>query len=160
MADPDGTIANPSQVELTSPRSALNQKIMAGIIITFVLAGCVIAIVMSDAWWQVVLWSAVALFMLIIGFGLGVNAGDAARATVALQAVGVTVRAEVLAAQVVRGVEDLSYDLTLWITLPDGTGFQVEHRCGEYTCIAAARQPGSMVAVLVDPTVRTWGVIH
>ena len=51
--------------------------------------------------------------------------------------------------------EDTSYELALWIPLPDG-GFRAWHLCGRCSNL----EIGNRIPVLVDPVVRTWAVLH
>ncbi|WP_367128187.1 hypothetical protein [Saccharothrix sp. HUAS TT1] len=160
MVEPAGALPNPSQVRLTDPRSARAQRITAWGVVVVGLTGGTVAVVFSDAWWQVALWISATLLVVLIGWGIGASASNDARETAALRATGVAARAEVLAAERVDDHEDVSYDLTLWITPPGGVGFQVEHRCDKLTCVTAAQRPTALLDVLVDPAVRTWGVVH
>ncbi|MFE9748147.1 hypothetical protein ACFYOT_24850 [Saccharothrix saharensis] len=156
MVDPP---PNPTQVRLTSPRSARAQKTLAAVAAVALLVGGAITVARSDTWWEGALWLAVFLLVILIVVSIGASAGEDARATAALRATAVPARAEVVGAEYIDD-EDPAYLLTLWITPPGGTGFRVRHRCDNLTCVTAAQQPDAVLDVLVDPEVRTWAVVH
>lgn len=151
---------NPTQVRLTSPRSARAQKVLATVVGVGVLVGGTITVVRSDTWWEVVLWVAASLLVVFIAVGIGASAAEDARASAALRATAVPARAEVVGSEHIDDGENTAYLLTLWITPPGGTGFQVLHRCDDYTCVTAAGRSGAVLDVLVDPALRTWAVVH
>ncbi|NUT93267.1 MAG: hypothetical protein HOY78_14730 [Saccharothrix sp.] len=159
MTDSGGFPPNPSQVWLTGPGAARAQKVVGGFLVVSTLVAGTLGVVYADAAWEIVLWVAGALVMVLIGLGIAARAGEDARETVALRERGVAARAEVLSAEENAG-DDVSFALTLWIALPGGAGFQVVHSCGNDTCVNAARRSDAVVEVLVDPVVRTWAVVH
>ncbi|WP_141974811.1 hypothetical protein [Saccharothrix saharensis] len=151
---------NPTQVRLTSPRSARVQKTLAAVVAVAVLVGGTITVARSDTWWEVALWVAASLLVLFIAVSIGASAAEDARASAALRATAVPSRAAVVGAEYIDDGETTAYLLTLWITPPGGTGFQVQHRCDDLTCVTAAQRPDPVLDVLVDPEVRTWAVVH
>ena len=147
-------------MRLTSPRSARAQKTLAAVVATAVLVGGTITVARSDTWGEAAVWVAAALLVLFIALGIGASAAEDARASAALRATAVPSRADVVGAEHIDDGETTAYLLTLWITPPGVTGFQVRHRCDNLTCVTAAQRPDSMLDVLVDPEVRTWAVVH
>ncbi|RDI17112.1 hypothetical protein [Lentzea flaviverrucosa] len=142
---------NPAEVTLTTPGSARAQRIVAGAAIAAVVPAMVWLAFSGQQWWAIVLWE---LGLLVVLFGLLAiwsTAAESAKETVALRAKGTVVVAEVLDSTAHDDGEGVSHELTLWI--PSGGGFEVHHRCGHYSGEQHLR-------VLVDPVVRTWGVVH
>lgn len=89
--------------------------------------------VVVDSWWLV----------LIVGLGGAL-----------------AILAEVVEAERVETADDVVYEMVLRIPSPDGTAFDVEHRCSHYSCAAATRQSSTGQPVIVDPATRVWAVIH
>ncbi|MCE6997491.1 hypothetical protein LZG04_22210 [Saccharothrix sp. S26] len=151
---------NPTQVRLTSPRSARAPKILAAVVAVGALVGGTNTVARSQTWWEVVLWVGASLLVILVAVSIGATAAEDARASAALRATAVPARAEVVEAEYVDEGDDPAYRLTLWITPPGGVGFPVEHRCDHLTCVTAAGRSDAVLDVLVDPTVRTWAVVH
>lgn len=143
--------ANPAEVSLTSPRSALGQRVLAGLTITALAGGMAVLAFSDEPWWSILLWELGMLVVVILVMALWATAGESAKETASLRARGTTVVAEVLDSTAHDDGESVSHVLTLWI--PAGGGFQVHHRCDRY-------EGEQHFEVLVDPVVRTWAVVH
>ncbi|MFJ5985761.1 hypothetical protein [Lentzea sp. NPDC092896] len=143
--------ANPVEVSLTSPRSALVQRVLAGLTITALAGGMTAVAVSDESWWSILLWELGMLVVVVLMLALWSTAGESAKETASLRAKGTTVVAEVLDSTAHDDGESVSHELTLWI--PSGGGFQVYHRCDRY-------EGQQHFEVLVDPVVRTWAVVH
>jgi len=111
----------------------------------------------GEPWWAILLWDLGMLFVALIMLAIWGSAGQSAKETAALVAAGKQVLGEVTDKSVYDDSDDVYYDLTVWIPLPDG-GFEVTHRCSHSGC--SARRTGEKLTVLVDPVVRTWAVVH
>jgi hypothetical protein len=142
---------NPAEVVLTSPRSALAQRVFSGFTIAALAGGMALLAFSDEPWWAIALWELGMLFVVVIMFALWSSAGESARETVSLRARGTTVVAEVLDSTEHDDGESVSHSLRLWI--PVSGGFEVHHKCNHYDGEQHLR-------VLVDPVVRTWGVVH
>ncbi|GGM85814.1 hypothetical protein GCM10011609_22540 [Lentzea pudingi] len=142
---------NPSEVSLTSPRSALAQRVFAGFTITAVAGGMAVLAFSDEPWWAILLWELAMLVVVVLMLALWATAGESAKETAALRARATAVVAEVLDSTRHDDGETVSHELTLWI--PSGGGFQVHHRCDRY-------EGEQHLEVLVDPVVRTWAVVH
>jgi len=142
---------NPAEVTLTSPRSALAQRVVAGLAIAAVVPAMVWLVFSAQPWWAIALWEFGLLVVLFGMLAIWSTAAESAKETVALRATGTTVAAEVLDSTAHDDGEGVSHELTLWI--PSGDGFEVHHRCGHYN-------GEQRLMVLVDPVVRTWAVVH
>ncbi|MGW6443160.1 hypothetical protein [Lentzea sp. NPDC055074] len=143
--------ANPAEVSLTSPRSALVQRVLAGITIAALAGGMAVLAFSDEPWWSILLWELGMLVVVVLMLALWATAGESAKETASLRARGTTVVAEVLDSSAHDDGESVSHELTLWI--PSGGGFQVHHRCDRY-------EGEQHLEVLVDPVVRTWAVVH
>lgn len=143
---------NPAEVTLTSPRSALAQRVVAGFGLAATVAGMVALAFSGEPWWAIVLWELGLLVAVIFCAAIWSSAGSDAQETVALRAKGTVVVAEVLDSTAEDDGDSISHVLRLWIPV-SGDGFEVHHRCHHY-------DGEKHVSVLVDPVVRTWGVIH
>ncbi|WP_434443487.1 hypothetical protein [Lentzea sp. E54] len=150
---------NPAEVSLTSPRSALAQRVLAGVTIAATAAGMVLFAFSDEPWWAIALWELGMLVVVFLMLALWATATESAKETVALRASSTTVAGEILDGSVYEESDDITYELTLWIPLPDG-GFQVRHRCSHHVCSAAAKRGDGQLTVLVDPKVHTWAVVH
>ena len=142
----------PAEVILTSPRSALGQRVVAGVGLVSTVAGMVVLAVSGLAWWWIVLGELALLVTVLFCAAIWSSAGTDAQETVALRAKGTVVVAEVLDSTTEDDGDSISHVLKLWIPV-SGDGFEVHHRCRHY-------DGEKQVRVLVDPVVRTWGVIH
>ncbi|MFD7657169.1 hypothetical protein ACFV4N_24605 [Actinosynnema sp. NPDC059797] len=74
---------DPTQVRLISPRAARAQKVLATVVGVGVLVGGTITVVHSDTWWEVVLWVAASLLVVLIAVSIGASAAEDARASAA-----------------------------------------------------------------------------
>ncbi|HUQ61417.1 hypothetical protein [Lentzea sp.] len=148
---------NPAEVSLTSPRSAVAQRVIAGLSAAAVVAAMVVLALSGQPWWAILLWDLGLLVVVFIMLAIWFTAGESAKQTTALLAVGKQVLGEVVGRTEDDDGEDVHYELALWVPLPDG-GFQATHRCRRAEC--SRRQPGDRLTVLVDPKVRTWAVPH
>ncbi|MEU3642102.1 hypothetical protein AB0E59_01880 [Lentzea sp. NPDC034063] len=144
--------ANPAEVSLTSPRSATAQRLVSGLALVAVVAGGVAVAFSGEPWWAIVLWEFALLVTAVICAAIWASAGESAKETAALRAKGITVVAEVLDSTAHDDGESVSHALTLWIPASGG-GFEVRHHCDHY-------DGEQHLQVLVDPAVRTWGVVH
>ena len=145
-------VANPAEVTLTTPRSALVQRVIAGAAIAALAGGMAVLAFSDQAWWAILLWE-LGMFVVLFGMlALFSSAGESAKETSALRARGTVVVAEVLGSTAHDDGESVSHELRLWVPVPGG-GFEVHHRCDRY-------DGEQHFHVLVDPVVRTWGVVH
>lgn len=149
-----------SEVSWTSGRSGAGAKFV-GVLSALSMVGiAVYGIVVSGSWWlSLIIGVCVALVVLIV-VGMVVSVADDASRTAALEAVGTRVQADVVEAERVEGADDVVYEIVLRIPLPDGTTFDVEHRCSHHACAAATRQSATTRPVIVDPTTRVWAIVH
>ena len=143
---------NPSEVTLTSPRSALAQRVLAGTALVATVGIMAVPVFFDEPWWVIVLWELGMLVVVVILLALWASAGESAKETASLRARGITVTAEVLDSTEHDDGESVSHSLTLWIPVPDG-GFEVSHRRHRY-------HGEQHLEVLVDPVVRTWAVVR
>lgn len=148
---------NPAEVTLTSPGSATAQRVIAGLALSATVAGMAVLAFSGEPWWAILLWELGLLVVVFIMLALWFSAADSAKETVALQAVGTTVLAEVFDKTVFEDSDEVYYELTFWVPLPDG-GFQAKHRCSRTSC--SVQEPGGRLTVLVDPKLHTWGIVH
>ncbi|SMC77278.1 hypothetical protein [Lentzea albidocapillata] len=149
--------ANPAEVSLTSRGSATVQRVLAGLSIAGVVACMIVLAFSGQPWWAILLWELGMLFVVLIMLAIWGTAGDSAKETAALAAAGTQVLGELTDKSLYDAGDDVYYDLTLWIPLPQG-GFSVTHRCSRAEC--SSRRPGEKIPMLVDPEVRTWAVFH
>lgn len=146
-----------TQVELTSRRSAVRQRWIAGMLTVVGAAGVGLSFLVPDGW-SVALMILVCLFIGVVGIGLWVNAGESAAATVELVKSGITVPLRVLSAE---EIHDDSVIQRLLLRLPVDELVVVQHQCSRWQCLEAARDaPGSEVPAIIDPVAKSWGVLH
>jgi hypothetical protein len=148
---------SPAEVEITTRRSALVQRVLAGVTIVAVGAGAVLLSLSGEAWWAILLGDLALLFTALIMLALWFSASESEQQTTALLAGGTKVSGEVLEKAVHDDGETVYRELTVRIPLADA-GFQGHHRCSHTEC--ADLEPGSRVTVLVDPVTRAWAVLH
>ena len=151
--------AKPAEVSLTSRGAALAQRVLAVVTIAALAGGLVAFIVSGEPWWATALWGLCLLVVVVLMLALWFTAGESARQTAALRAVGTTVLGEVVDSSVFEESDEITYELTLRVPSPDG-GVEVRHRCSRYVCSEAAKRGAGHLTVLVDPGVRTWAVVH
>ncbi|MFD4637703.1 hypothetical protein ACFWN2_10340 [Lentzea sp. NPDC058436] len=87
---------NPAEVVLTSPRSALAQRVLSGVTIAALAGGMAVLAFSDEPWWAIALWELGMLVVVVIMLALWASAGESAKETAALRANGTTVVAEVL----------------------------------------------------------------
>jgi hypothetical protein len=148
---------NPAEVTLTSPRSALAQRVLAGVALAAIVVGMAVLAFSDQPWWGIVLEELVLLVVVFIVLAIWFSASDSAKKTVALRAAGTEVLGEVTGKTESDDGDDVYYELTIRIPLPEG-GFQGHHRCRRSIC--AAREPGGQIPVLVASRLRLWAVVH
>lgn len=157
MTDTPETAA---EVPRTSRRSGAAAKLV-GVLTALSTAGIVVyGIVVSGSWWLSLIIGVCGALAVLIVMGMMAAIAEDAEKTAALEAVGTRVQAEVVEAERVDTGDDVVYEIVLRIPLPDGTTFDVEHRCSHHACAAATRQSATARPVIVDPTTRVWAVIH
>ena len=130
---------------------------LAGVTIAATVAGMAVLAFSDDPWWAIMLWELGMLVVVLLMVALWATAAESAKETVALRAAGTTVLGEVVDKTVVDDHDEIYYELTFWVPLPGG-GFEARHRCSRTAC--SVQEPGGRLTVLVDPVVRTWGVVH
>lgn len=148
---------NPAEVTLTSPRSALAQRVLAGIVLAAIVGGMTVVAFSDQPRWGIVLEELALFVVVFIMLAVWFSASDSAKKTVALRAAGTEMLGEVTEKTESDDGDDVYYELTIRIPLPDG-GFEARHRCRRSTC--AARQPGGNIPVLVAARLRLWAVVH
>jgi hypothetical protein len=141
-----------TEVILTSPKSAVGQRVVSGFGFVCTLTGMVVLAFSGQPWWAIVLWELALLVTLLFCAAIWSSAGSDARDTVALRAKGIVVTADVLESTREDHGESVDHVLKLWIPVRGG-GFEVHHRCHHY-------EGEQQVRVLVDPASRTWGALH
>lgn len=150
-------MATHAEVTLTSPRSALAQRVLAGIALAAVVGGMAVTAFSDQPWWAIVLEELALLVVVFLFLALWFSATDSARKTVTLRAAGTEMLGEVTEKTESDDGDEVYYELTIRISLPDG-GFEARHRCRRSVC--AARQPGGQIPLLVAPRLRLWAVVH
>ncbi|CCH27863.1 hypothetical protein ABZ816_06660 [Actinosynnema sp. NPDC047251] len=150
----------PPEVSRTSRRTAGFGKVIGVVSALGTAAVVVFGVVEAESWWLSVVIGVCGVFAVLVVLGMVAAVGRDAEQTAALDAVGTRVRAEVVRAERVETADDVVYEIGLRIPLPDGTAFDVEHRCGHHTCAAATREAATSRPVVVDPTTRAWAVVH
>lgn len=150
-----------TQIDLTSRRGAVGQRITAGLLVASGVIGFALGLPsLSEWWWELVLLGFGCLLMVLLGIGLWINASVSADATVTLKQSGVRVDLPVVAAFETTD-ESVRYQLQLRLPEPDGAREHLVHACGHHRCVAAGRAaPHAELPVLMDATKKTWGVIH
>ncbi|MFC3893105.1 hypothetical protein ACFOWZ_16650 [Lentzea rhizosphaerae] len=148
---------NPAEVTLTSPRSALAQRVLAGLVLAAIVGGMAVLAFSDQPWWGIVLEELALLVLVFIVLAIWVTAGDSAEKTVALRAAGTEVLGEIIEKTESDDGDDVYYELTIRIPLPDGD-FEGRHRCRRSGC--AARRPGGQIPLLVASRLRLWAVVH
>ncbi len=118
-------------------------------------AGMVVVGSSEGPWWAITVAELVMLVVVFLMLALWSSAGEDARETAALLAAGTKVLGEVVHKSVTDDGEDTSYELALWIPLPDG-GFRAWHLCSRCSDLSV----GNRIHVLVDPQIHTWAVLH
>ncbi|MEU4766128.1 hypothetical protein AB0H12_23000 [Actinosynnema sp. NPDC023794] len=147
------------EVTRTGRRSGTSAKVV-GLLSALATAGLVgYGVVVSGSWWLSVIIAVCGALAVPVVVGMTASVAHDAERTAALEAAGTRVRADVVRAERVERADDVIYEIVLRIPLPDGATFDVEHRCGHYSC-AATRTSATGRPVVVDPTTRTWAVIH
>ncbi|WP_143466610.1 hypothetical protein [Lentzea kentuckyensis] len=143
---------NSAEVVLTSTRSALGQRVVAGFAFVATLAGMVALAFAGGPWWAILLGELGLLVTVLFCAAIWSSAGSDAKETVALRATGTVVLAEVRESIAEDDGDSVMHLLRLWIPV-SGDGFEVHHRCRHY---GGEQQ----VKILVDPATRTWGALH
>jgi cation transport ATPase len=153
-------VATPTEIQLTTWRSARWQQAIAGVSLLATLVGAAVAIATQPEWWVVLIWVVAALVLLIILIGLWFAATASARATDALRKSGVATRADVIHGEELVESDEIRYELTLQIRPVGREAFTVIHRCTEDRCKEAASNAPTSITALVDAATRTWAVVH
>lgn len=148
-----------TQIDLTSRRGAVGQRITAVILVVTGVVGFALSFrSLAPWWWEFALLLFGCALIVVLGIGLWINAGKSASSTETLQQKGVRVDLPVVSA---FETTDESVRYQLQLRLPsDGEQFVV-HACGDQRCVAAGRTaPQSELPVILDPEAKTWGVLH
>ncbi|PRB14786.1 hypothetical protein [Microbacterium sp. MYb62] len=150
-----------TQIDLTSRRGAVGQRITAGLLVASGVIGFAVSVpALFGWWWSLVLLGFACLLIVLLGIGLWINAGVSAHATITLKETGVPVDLPVVAAFETTD-ESVRYQLQLRLPEPAGGQEYLVHSCGYHGCVAAGRAaPHAELPVLLDATRKTWGVIH
>ncbi|MFD4675949.1 hypothetical protein ACFWNN_39925 [Lentzea sp. NPDC058450] len=141
-----------AEVVLTNPAIAVAQRAFAGTVAAALAVGMVALAFSDEPWWAIVLWELALLGGVSVMYAVWSSAGRSAARTTALHAKGTTATAEVVSSTKDFDGESVTHDLTLWIPLED-SGFEVRHQCTSY-------RDQKHLPVLVDPSDRTWAVVH
>lgn len=149
-----------SEVSRTSGRSATGAKVVGVLSVLFVAGIALYGVVVSGSWWLSVIIGVCGAVAVLVVVGMTIAIAHDAEETVALEAAGTRVEADVVAAEGVEGADEVVYEIVLRIPLPDGATFDVEHRCTHYACTDATRRSAPTRPVIVDPATRAWAVIH
>jgi hypothetical protein len=145
-----------TQVELTSPRSAVGQRWIAAILVMTGVVGGVLSFFAEPEGWVVVSVGVVCLLICVTGISLWFNAGMNADATVGLLETGTRVTLPVIATE---EIADDGVIHRLSLRLPGDA--IVQHQCGQGQCVDAGREaPHSQVPAILDPVAKSWGVVH
>jgi hypothetical protein len=131
--------------------------VLAGIALAAVVGGMAVTAFSDQPWWAIVLEELALLVLVFIALAIWVTASDSAKKTVALRAAGTEVLGEVTEKTESDDGDDVYYELTIRIPLPDG-GFEGRHRCRRSAC--ADRRPGGQIPLLVASRLRLWAVVH
>ena len=148
-----------TQIDLTSRRSGVGQRITAVILVVVSVVGFALSFrSLAPWWWEFALMLFGCVLILLLGIGLWINAGTSARSTVTLSEKGVRADLPVLSA---FETNDESVRFQLQLRLPSDDEEFVVHACGDHRCVAAGRAaPESALPVLLDAEAKTWGVLH
>ncbi|MEV6235106.1 hypothetical protein [Lentzea sp. NPDC051838] len=148
---------NPPEVTFTSRKSAVAQRVIAGVSIVAVAAGAIALAFSGEPWWAIALWELGLLVTLMFLLAVFSSARSDADETAALVAAGTKVTGEVMDKTLYDTGDSIYYLLTVSVPLPDG-GFEARHRCSQQEC--KDLEPGGRITVLVDPQTRAWAVLH
>lgn len=147
-----------TEVELTSHRGAVGQRIIAAMLVVVGLVGVVLSILAVPDWWVVVSVFLVSVFLGIVGLSLWFHVGMSAAATVELVRVGAPTALRVLRSE---EIADESIVFRLFLRLPEEELVVVQHQCSQGQCVEAGRAaPHSEVPAILDPVTKSWGVVH
>ncbi|MEV0680970.1 hypothetical protein AB0I60_31085 [Actinosynnema sp. NPDC050436] len=145
------------EVARTSRRSAGWAKVIGAATALGVGATVVYGVVETGSWWLSAIVAVCGALAVLIVWGMMASVAHDAEKTAALEAAGTRVRATVVRAE---RADDVVHEVVLRIPLPDGSAFDVEHRCSHYSCAAATREAATARPVIVDPATRAWAVVH
>lgn len=147
-----------TEVELTTRRGAVAQRVIAALLIATGLVCIVIGVVSLPDWWVVVPLALTGAFLGVIGLSLWFHVGGSAAATAELLKVGTKTPLRVLHAE---EIHDDSIIYRIHLRLPTAELVVVQHQCSQGQCVEAGRAaPHSEVPAILDPVTKSWGVVH